>query len=1797
MFSVKSRLTWVSVLTLVLSAFVPLQTAPATAVDTTFTKTVTVLGVDGQPYVGAQVALIYTNHTTQTWVPTSPVVTNSSGVATINASSTNSYLALSVEPPITDTTTATWTSRIGAVTKSTQAITVQLVAANMRVNILTPGGADAPAGSFASPPSDQVNGANKTTITVRTGAFGLAVSTSVQGDNTIDIGGNADIDASNRSLALRLTGSGQSATRVVYSDDTFTSAVLSPVSGVYQLPLHGEDIHGVLRNAADSANISIPTGVHGRVVFTQAASDGTAVGGLQGPKSSLFNADGTFAAGLPSLNPGKYFSQILIGGSATLPSFAGPAIWVDASGKYSLTQNGTYQTAAAFVYKVLVPASPNFVVNSLSAAGTAAPTYLDLGDNSNLNTWWGPNDTTNGIASYVLPDGNYWLRINPFDSRERAISTGYQVAVTGGVVTRVGDDQGRTISPVSGVTYRFTAGISNVHLQVNDPNLPGVGLINTNVDVRLGNYGVHGWSNSGTIDLVVPVGSWTANVAGGENGDFASKDYALEVTSGGFTVSAVGGSAIQAISGYVPVSPNVATAKFRAMDPRNNPATVLNGVQYNLQASTGEWVDQAQSWGEDSGLHFDDGVYTLQVQPLDATDLATANYTVTKSGQTITVTAPDGTVVPPVSGVYPVSPSLPNISFLVKDPNSPNANLNDARIEVTNSSTNNWVGQAEMRSGLASMHLADGRYNLRVNPGNSASGLAVSSYTLVMASGVATLKKSDGTTVSKTGNAYVVYPQSANVNLVVQHPTTHATLDFAYVNVFQLDEARNSRDWVTNGNSNSGTIGLSVADGHYALQVNDGTGDTTLASQRYELTVSNSGSTVVLKSWSGAVINSNNGVFVVSPQGANLLLRVVKPDAPTQPLRQSNVNIRDAATGEWLPGSGVNNLGQLGLNVDPGTYVMEVNPGQQASGFATKKYNLVVANDRSTTLAPIGGGAALVKDATTSIFDVTVASANVKFNVVSPSAGHALLEQAWVNMFYAQGNNRTEWAGNSNGSHPGFALANGNYIAEVNPGSSDEGLASRMFKVTVNGATVTVTTMAGVAVAAETNGAFTLEAATANLALTLVDPSDPSFMLNQAWVNLFNRDNNTWVAGNGANRGLVSLNVAEGHYWIEVNPGSSGLGLAPKKYNIDVDSSGNATVSGVSLTDGRFVLTAAAANLKMKIVDPTDSTKLITNSYVNLQRASDNEWVGNTGGNTGRLALRVDDGTYNLQVDPGQQAGGAILARKTYTVTVSGNGSSVAISGKTATDGVFTLEVATPAISGRVKSEIDSSNVPNSWVVPTNTVTSEQLWQLGANSNSAGVFGIAVPDGAYSVTAQVPWNSGYNLAKSAPCSVTVSGGAVTTSSGGCVQSDKSLVLNLRAPNLTFILKDTNNNVLPNANVSIQFGSWNVWANANDEGRVSLFIDPTEIKVANPNVNGAISLNAYLEPPYGNTDVVRSQCTKGNNDTGTICAQLRSITLPAQLNGSYTAYAAQDLGVITLTPPNTRLTVTRPDNSVVGAGAWVSLFKQDANCSQCRNWIGGGNTSSAGRASFNITDTTGLFAVEVNAQNGERGIYATKLYTGLTWEQVNNQSFALASPNLKVLVKQPNGTSLAKWSWVGIETLNGSNQPTGWISGSGTNDQAVASLLIPDNGNFRLTFYPGGGSAGARTSCDVNTNGSAVTLDAVDCANGTLVNGVLTLTLSLGNLTGTVTRSTNGEPLAGAIVRAEWAGDANNSQPAQTYTTAADGKYGFQLTPGAWKIKTYYLDDPDSGLNTAQDTVGLNVAISNSNVIQNISLVG
>lgn len=408
-----------------------------------------------------------------------------------------------------------------------------------------------------------------------------------------------------------------------------------------------------------------------------------------------------------------------------------------------------------------------------------------------------------------------------------------------------------------------------------------------------------------------------------------------------------------------------------------------------------------------------------------------------------------------------------------------------------------------------------------------------------------------------------------------------------------------------------------------------------------------------------------------------------------------------------------------------------------------------------------------------------------------------------------------------------------------------------------------------------------------------------------------------------------------------------------------------------------------------------------------------------------------------------------------------------------------------------------------------------------------------------------------------------------------VNGQKSVQLNLRAPNVSFIVTDSQGTALPNANVSMYFGGWHVWANANDEGRVSMFVDPAEIAAKNPSVTGSVHLRANIEPPYGSTNSVRYECSNG---VGQLCSKLPQINLS---NTSTPFAVLSAIGTVALQAPNTRVTVVNPDNAPIGEGAWVTLFKDGQN--GAREWIGGSNTGSNGQAVFNVTDETGTFTLEVNAPHGKRGQFASKTYSGLTYAQLDESTRALATPNLKLKVQQPavNGTNkAAKWSWVNIERINEQFNPTGWVPGSSTDDLGLASSFLDADGNYRLTVYPGGGSAGARTICDVTVAAGVVSLIAGRCDAGAVSINGFTITLSRGNVTGTITSGVAQTALAGAIVVAERVDD---SLPDQQFTTGADGTYGFQLAQGDWNIKVYYVNEPDT--NLAPDLVGTLVAVN------------
>jgi hypothetical protein len=197
------------------------------------------------------------------------------------------------------------------------------------------------------------------------------------------------------------------------------------------------------------------------------------------------------------------------------------------------------------------------------------------------------------------------------------------------------------------------------------------------------------------------------------------------------------------------------------------------------------------------------------------------------------------------------------------------------------------------------------------------------------------------------------------------------------------------------------------------------------------------------------------------------------------------------------------------------------------------------------------------------------------------------------------------------------------------------------------------------------------------------------------------------------------------------------------------------------------------------------------------------------------------------------------------------------------------------------------------------------------------------------------------------------------------------------------------------------------------------------------------------------------------------------------------------------------------------------------------------------------------------------------YNHITWAELNSSRRAVAAPNLKLTIEQPgNVQKAAKWSWINIETLNADGTAvTGWLPGAGTTEYGKASLLLPSSGKFRLTIHPGGGSLGARTTCNVQTNeNGVVSLISGACLTGSPNSTGFTVALSRGNVTGIVTHGVDHTPLKGAIVYA-----TKDGQAAQTFTTGEDGTFGFQLNSGDWLFKVFYVNEPSETIQ--QNVIG------------------
>jgi hypothetical protein len=1081
-----------------------------------------------------------------------------------------------------------------------------------------------------------------------------------------------------------------------------------------------------------------------------------------------------------------------------------------------------------------------------------------------------------------------------------------------------------------------------------------------------------------------------------------------------------------------------------------------------------------------------------------------------------------------------------------------------------------WFGNADIRStspGLADIRLDDGNYRIEINPqfnGTLLSGLARKNYDVVVSnSGANVAVTLNGVAISANSSGrFPVTANAANVTGKVLdqsgNPLIGTNDKWVSINVQKYSDAKKEFEWSSNWSNTdqNGDFSMSVTDpGRYRLRIQPTgfAGASIFYSQDFTLTT---GSEKIAFGSLQSPVPTLSGI-VYAPNGST-------------PVKDARVRIVNQVNNQelWQYESFTNALGAWSTNIPEGTYgVYAAAPNGSSSFGNSDKIGTVTVN--SSGAATLSGAAASGRTAST--FNISLKAPTWSGTVRNPG-GSAVVPNAQVCLYTSNlwnctdANQLGQWALSAPTGFSAFSQDSFVQIADWRGGVYPQ----RRFND------------ASTALGGLTASGRNLDFQSANVAITVTGANNA--LVPNVQVSLI-RPNGPWLAGNNTNAsGVALINIADLNQALQVRVEVGGNSPVSGVYASKVsDFNLSAVTSGTSNNVFSATIQLSAPNVTAVVREPNQvwaSGAAVDQAWIEIFDA-DNKFISSTNtGSNGRFSLNApapQSGSteYRLVVNPAWNSTSS-FSKQTYTLTVA-FGNTVTLTPKdsntpVATNGgAYSLSLARPNVSGNVFA--NDVGVVNSWVVPIRDQDNEYMWQLGANTKPGGNFGFSLPDGAYRIDANLPWNlSGY--AKPAQCNVAVANGVITSSASNCIivgsDNQKTVKLALRTPNVTFTLKQNNQPVV-GANVSIGLGNWNINAQTSQAGLVALFIDPVEIRTKT-GLNGVQDLRVWVDPPWGTSDMVRWECRSG--DQKPICSTLTDINL-----GSDT-YATIQNTEVTVLGPNAKILIKDPrTNASIGANAWVSVFSYDSAAPQNgQQWVGGSNTDVNGLAAFYIETGTATtrFKVEVNPPWNSRVALAQKSYdnsgNGYTDADLKVQgvNFTLGVPNAVVTVKSPGGTAANKWGWIGLEEVNSStNNPVRWAGGFGLNDTGTAAVTLVANKRYKLIANASNGRPGVQTLCYVETD-SNIALSRVTglCATGTIQNGTnnLTINLASGNTSGVV-RYDN-KPVTNAIVYANLATGGTDDTAIYT-ATLGDGSFGFDLdyTGGKqWVIKIFPFNE-------------------------------
>jgi hypothetical protein len=1552
---------------------------------------------------------------------------------------------------------------------------------------------------------------------------------------------------------------------------------LTPTSGVYTFsPLEPN----VKFKAVSAANTSTVINDSYIEIFNGSDGKGGSVGGRgTGSTFAGFNlADGTY---MVRANGGaewlKYAdNSVVLTVSGGVPSINGLTA---SSGIFSIPLN-----TKNLQYKLVDTDGTTPIVG-----GWIDACLWDAGTSSKISCQ-GEGTNQNGEGGASLSNGTYKITMFPGSSSSKSPKT-YDATVASGVVSITG-------VTASGGVFALQPSTANLSGSLKDSggsnNLVFGQNQGVNVSVQKEVNGNWQWTD---------IGSWRTSASFGLNISTVGH-YRLVAQPQGFTdlawsysnefwaVSAGGGVNLTTVSASdagtsslsnFNISVKGSNLKLKITDPRDSSLLKYGWVTILKKETNGNqsWVMNADINSNNpgyAGANLSDGNYRLELNPQQGPTLIAGlarkyyDAVVSGSGTTVSVSYNGTSLTADGNGRFNLTPASANVigrvlnqsGTAVTPGNNKWVNINVQKYIAAENRwdwSNNWANTDN--DGFFNISVSEaGKYRLRIEPNGYADSTVTFSSEFTISAG------SESTFKISFGNVTLAAP-----SLKIRAVASGSTTSISNMGV-EIRKNNNWLDWANIGQSGIGAVAFKEA-GKYQLVVHPNEASLNAGATRksYDVVaVANSDGTISA-SVTGLTAN-NEGVYTLTLGTGTLAGTVFGTDGTTA-IRDSQVVAVNSLTKQemWEYSANSSATGKWSMNLPAGTYSIYARApwGTNSYGSSDQIATVTVDSSGVATLS----GAASSNSRTTSAFNISLKAPTWTGQVktptgVSPDAGIAY---ANICLFNSDVWNCTT------------ADASGNWALSA-PSSFTAFSSNAMFIISdprerkypelrYEGATAVSTAMGGLSATGLTH-----RFVGANIKITV---TAGGVVVPNVWVTV-DRPNVGWLAGNSTNaQGISPLYVADLSQPLNVRIELNGnkdiaLNYAPTMKTF----SGSDITAATSSSIFSATIALDSPNVKAVVKEPTVSGVAGSTapwSWVELFKDSDNSWVsGSNTDDNGSFSMNAPkpvSGTisYTMVINPPWNSTGN-SSRQQYTVTVASDNSVVVklkSTGNTVgavTEGSYTyypLTLAQPSVRGTV---VNSSDVGtrDSWVVPINTTTGEWLWQQGTNSRTGGAFGISVPDGSYKVQANVPWNA-TGLANSAQCGITVSGGAITTAAGGCVQGDGTLKLALRAPNLTMTLT-LNGSPVPFANVNVRLGGWNTSSQSNKDGQVSLFVDRTAIMAANPNLTGSANdLWVTIDPPYGTSEMVRWECQSG--DSKPVCSGMTDFNVASE-------YPTTALGSIPVVGPNTKLRVIDPTTSAnVGAGAWVALLEyKPSDPSYGVRWIAGSNTDSSGYAAFNVDTATVAtsirYKIEVNPPWNKKSDLSGKTYdnsgSGLQLTDINNQNFNLGTPNAYVTVMAPNTTSANSWGWIGIEEVNSSNQWVAWLGGYGLDNLGKAAITLSANKRYRITANPSGGREGTRTECIITTDTSTVITRVTNMCNRgaiTTVNSLSSLQINLnaGNVVGTV-KSPSGKLVVGATIYANVTG-ATDEVDSVTTSTNALGVFGLNLDPNkTWTIKIF-----------------------------------